>query len=67
MSPEKRAALLQLEADRKRAQDRLYQLFLSTPMTVGEFKRREDYINTKFAREEALIILEAIMQTELSR
>ena len=62
MKSESKQELIQMEADRKAAQQRLYVLFLASPMTVADFENRSRNIDMKFAREEAFIILEAIMQ-----
>lgn len=64
MKLESKQALKQLEADRKAAQQRLYVLFLTSPMTVLDFENRSRSIDMKFAREEAYIILAAIMENE---
>ena len=64
MKSESKQELIQMEADRKAAQQRLYALFLASPMTVADFEKRSRSIDMKFAREEAFIILEAIMNNE---
>ena len=64
MTAESAQKLRDLEADRKAAQERLFRLFIDSPMTVQDFERRSRQIDMKFAREQAMIILEAIMQTE---
>lgn len=65
MTPESAQKLRELEAERKVAQERLFRHFIDSPcMTVLDYEHRSQTINTKFAREQAMIILEAIMQTE---
>lgn len=64
MTAESAQKIRELEADRKGAQERLYQQFLSTRMTVQEYENRVRQIDVKFARDEAVIILDAIMQNQ---
>ena len=62
MKLESKQELIRLEIERQAAQARLYAMFLASPMTVLDFENRSRNIDMKFAREEAFIILEAIMQ-----
>lgn len=64
MTAESIQKLRALEEERKEAQTQLFVKFMNSLMTVKDYERRSYYIDMKFAREQALIILEAIMQTE---
>lgn len=65
MTAESVRQMRELEAERKNMQEQLYQRFIaSTPMTVMDYEARSRAIDMKYAREEAFIILDAIMQNQ---
>ena len=64
MTAESAQKIRELEIDRKKAQERLFRQFATSPMTVMDYESRSRAIDMKFAREEALIILAAIMQNQ---
>lgn len=62
MTAESIQKLRALEEERKEAQTQLFVKFMHSLMTVKDYEHRSYYIDMRFAREEAYIILEAIMQ-----
>lgn len=64
MTAESVQKLRALEAERKEAQEQLFIKFMRSLMTVKDYENRSYYIDMKFAREEAFIILAAIMENE---
>lgn len=64
MTHESAQKLRALEEERKEAQTQLFVKFMNSLMTVKDYENRSCYIDMRFAREEAYIILAAIMENE---
>lgn len=64
MTAESVRQMRELEAERKSVQEQLYRQFVASPMTVMDYENRSRHIDMRYAREEAFIILDAIMRNE---
>ena len=62
MSEKRTSTLRSLEAERKLAQQNLYQKFMHSEMTVAHYEHISAKIDRRYAKEQAFALLKAITE-----